>query len=35
MQTVLKNWFQQLFWSAYIVTVGVATPERMRRAGLI
>ena len=35
MKIILMNVFQQAFWAAYITTVGIATPERLRRAGLI
>jgi len=35
MRTVLVNAMQQMFWAIYIFSAGIATPDRMRRAGLI
>jgi hypothetical protein len=35
MKTVLMNVLQQMFWAVYVTTVGIATPDRLRRAGLI
>ena len=35
MRIVLMNAIQQLFWSVYSVSVGIVTPDRLRRAGLI
>jgi len=35
MRILLMNAVQHLFWSVYVVTIGIATPDRLRRAGLI
>ena len=35
MKITLINMFQQMFWAVYVTTVGIATPERLRRSGLI
>ena len=34
MKIALMNIFQQMFWAIYVTTVGIATPERLRRIGL-
>jgi hypothetical protein len=35
MRIFVLNVFQQMFWAVYVITVGIATPDRLRRAGLI
>jgi hypothetical protein len=35
MKIYVMNVFQQMFWAIYVTTVGIATPERLRRSGLI